>query len=52
MNPADTVLCDMAPNFSGDLDSDHLTIADMNHTTLQLCDKNLKIGGTLVLKTL
>jgi 23S rRNA U2552 (ribose-2'-O)-methylase RlmE/FtsJ len=34
MNPVDIVLSDMAPNFSGDLESDHLGIVELNEKTL------------------
>ncbi|EAS03933.3 ribosomal RNA large subunit methyltransferase (macronuclear) [Tetrahymena thermophila SB210] len=52
LEPVDIVISDMAPNFSGDLDQDHLLIQDLNNMTIDVCTKNLKIGGTVVMKTL
>ncbi|KAL4479469.1 hypothetical protein ABPG72_011791 [Tetrahymena utriculariae] len=52
LEPVDVVISDMAPNFSGDLDQDHLLIQDLNNMTIDVCTKNLKIGGTVVMKTL
>lgn len=42
----------MAPNFSGDLDIDHSNISDLNILCLFICDKHLKIGGNVLMKTL
>lgn len=52
MNPVDVILSDMAPNFSGDLESDHLGIVELNERTIQICEKFLRNGGTLVMKSL
>lgn len=52
MNPVDVILSDMAPNFSGDQDFDHMGIAVLNHIAFRMCFNNLKIGGSLVMKTL
>ncbi|KAL4442318.1 hypothetical protein ABPG74_005659 [Tetrahymena malaccensis] len=52
LEPVDVVMSDMAPNFSGDLDMDHLLIQDLNNMTIDVCTKNLKIGGTVIMKTL
>lgn len=46
------ILSDMSPNFSGDLDTDHLSIMDLNRMTIDVCTKNLKVGGVVVMKTL
>ena len=42
----------MAPSFSGDLDIDHFNINKLNTLAMFICDKNLKLGGTLLMKTL
>lgn len=46
------VISDMAPNFEGDKDMDHMGIAILNGLTLKVCFHNLRPGGTLVMKTL
>jgi 23S rRNA (uridine2552-2'-O)-methyltransferase len=52
MEPVDVVLSDMAPNFMGDQDVDHMGVAVLNAIALRVCFHNLKIGGTLLMKTL
>lgn len=42
----------MAPNFSGDLETDHLQILELNNMAIDVCTVNLRIGGTLVMKML
>ncbi len=48
---ADIVLSDASPNISGIYEIDTERIFDINKRVLQICDKTLKVGGTLVLKT-
>ena len=52
MKPVDVILSDMAPNFDGDKDSDHMAIASLNMLVVRLCFNNLNIGGTMLMKTL
>lgn len=52
MNPVDVILSDMAPNFEGDTDLDHIGIASLNHIVFRMCFNNLKIGGNVLMKTL
>eukprot|EP01016_Furgasonia_blochmanni_P009040 TRINITY_DN1373_c0_g1_i1.p1 TRINITY_DN1373_c0_g1~~TRINITY_DN1373_c0_g1_i1.p1 ORF type:complete len:539 (+),score=132.83 TRINITY_DN1373_c0_g1_i1:83-1699(+) len=52
MEPVDVVLSDMAPNFMGDQDVDHMGISVLNAVALRVCFHNLKIGGTLLMKSL
>ncbi len=42
----------MAPNFSGDVDIDHMEISVLNAITLKLCGFALRPGGTMLMKTL
>ena len=46
------MLSDMAPNFSGDLDSDHIDITGLTDLAIKICDKHLRMGGFLLMKTL
>jgi len=48
----DVVLSDMAPNFSGDRDMDHMEISVLNALTLKVCFHNLRTGGSLLMKSL
>ena len=52
LNPVDVILSDMAPNFQGEKDIDHMEIAVLNHLVFRMCFNNLKIGGTVIMKTL
>ena len=52
MQLVDVILSDIAPNFEGDKDCDHMAIAMLNHMAFRLCFNNLKIGGTVLMKTL
>ena len=49
--PIDVILSDMAHNFEGDKDLDHMGIAVLNHLVVRMCFNNLKIGGTVLMKT-
>ena len=51
-HPAQLIVCDIAPNFMGDLDIDHHNISEMNIQVLGVCEKFLELGGSLVIKTL
>lgn len=42
----------MAPNFSGDINDDHISICQLNMLTMIVANKCLKEGGNLVMKTL
>ncbi len=42
----------MAPNFSGDKDTDHMGISVLNAIALKVCSHSLRTGGTLLMKTL
>jgi 23S rRNA methylase len=42
----------MAPNFSGDRDTDHMGIAVLNAIAFKVCSHCLRPGGTLLMKTL
>ena len=46
------ILSDMAPNFSGDKDVDHMAISVLNALVLKIAMHNLKVGGSLLMKTL
>lgn len=46
------VLSDMAPNFTGDQDTDHMGISVLNAIALRVCMHNLRAGGSLIMKTL
>jgi 23S rRNA U2552 (ribose-2'-O)-methylase RlmE/FtsJ len=46
------IICDAAPNFMGDLDVDHICIAELNQMTMMIAENILKTGGTLIMKTL
>ena len=46
------IISDMAPNFVGDRDTDHMNISALNSVALKLSFNNLKTGGTLLMKTL
>lgn len=48
----DVVMSDMAPNFEGDKDTDHMGISVLNALTLKVCFNNLRTGGTVIMKTL
>ena len=50
--PIDVILSDMAHNFEGDRDTDHMNIASLNHLVIRMCFNNLKIGGAVLMKTL
>lgn len=52
MKPVDVVLSDMAPNFMGDKDIDHLQITKLNFLALSVAMDNLRFGGSLLMKTL
>lgn len=52
LKSVDVILSDMAPNFEGDKDLDHMSISVLNHLAIRLCFNNLKIGGTVLMKTL
>lgn len=45
-------MSDMAPNFSGDKDTDHIEIAHLNSIAFKICTHSLRTGGTLLMKTL
>lgn len=45
-------MSDMAPNFEGDKDTDHMAISVLNALTLKVCFTNLRTGGTVIMKTL
>jgi 23S rRNA (uridine2552-2'-O)-methyltransferase len=51
-NPMNLIVCDVSPHFVGDLDIDHHHISNMNLDVLNLCEKLLSKGGSLVIKTL
>lgn len=46
------MISDLSPEYSGDLDTDYLMLSELNDTAMQLCEKNLRKGGTLLMKTL
>ena len=50
--PIDVILSDMAHNFEGDKDLDHMENAVLNHLVVRMCFNNFKIGGTVLMKTL
>ena len=52
MKPIDVILSDMAPNFMGDKDMDHMAISALNSLAFKISLNNLKIGGSVVMKTL
>lgn len=47
----DVVVSDASPNITGVYEVDTEKIFDINKRVLQICDKILKYGGTLVIKT-
>jgi len=47
----DVIVSDASPNISGIYEIDTENIFDINKRVLQICDKFLKHGGTLVIKT-
>ena len=49
--PFDLVLSDMAPEFSGNNERDRGQTHKLNHETIKFCEKHLKKGGKLVIKT-
>ena len=42
----------MSPNRMGDRDMDHMEMAVLNRLTLLVCSNSLKIGGSILMKTL
>lgn len=52
MKPIDVIISDMAPNFMGDKDMDHMAISALNSLAFKISLNNLKIGGSVVMKTL
>ncbi|EGR34025.1 ribosomal RNA methyltransferase, putative, partial [Ichthyophthirius multifiliis] len=44
------VLSDTAPNFSGDLENDHLKTMELDYLVIQMASKFLKNGGFLLMK--
>ena len=52
MKTVDVILSDVFPKYSGDLDKDFFKLRDLNRMAMKICDKNLKIGGTMVMKSL
>ncbi|MGE0251777.1 MAG: RlmE family RNA methyltransferase [Dongiaceae bacterium] len=48
--PVDIVLCDMAPNTTGDSATDHYRIISLGEVALEVVKKFLRPGGVLVLK--
>ena len=52
MKPIDVIISDMAPNFMGDKDMDHMAISALNSLAFKIALNNLKIGGSVVMKTL
>jgi len=51
-NNADVILSDMAPNFVGDKDIDHMNITVLNGITLKVCFHSLRTGGSVLMKSL
>ena len=47
----DVIVSDASPNITGVYEVDTEKIFDINKRVLQICDKILKYGGTLVIKT-
>ena len=47
---ADLVCSDAVPDFVGDRFIDHLRSIELNKDVVQFCEKNLKEGGTLLMK--
>jgi 23S rRNA (uridine2552-2'-O)-methyltransferase len=52
MESVDVLLCDMAPNFEGEKDVDHMQICCLNALAMKVAEHNLKTGGSLLMKTL
>lgn len=48
----DTIVSDMAPNFTGDSTETHEEIINLNKVCLSICGSSLKQGGSLLMKTL
>lgn len=49
-NKADLVCSDAVPDFIGDRFIDHMQAVDLNKQIINFCEKNLRIGGTLLMK--
>jgi 23S rRNA U2552 (ribose-2'-O)-methylase RlmE/FtsJ len=46
------IISDMAPNFSGELSTDHIDIVKLNIIAMTVALVLLKKGGNIVMKTL
>lgn len=49
---ADVVCSDAVPDFMGERFVDHMKAINLNSIVVRFCEKNLKRGGTLLLKTM
>jgi len=49
-NIYDTILCDIAPNCSGQKEHDHLVLMNIVYEVLQLSEQHLKNGGNICIK--
>ena len=49
---ADTILCDMAPKFSGQHSVDSAKVIDLAHLALKIAELHLKKGGSILIKLL
>ena len=47
---ADLVCSDAAPDFVGERFVDHMRAIDLNYLVLEFCEKNLRKGGSLLMK--
>ena len=47
---ADLVCSDAAPDFVGERFVDHIRAVELNYQIIKFCDKNLRKGGTLLMK--
>ncbi len=47
---ADVICSDAVPDFVGERFVDHVRAVDLNYKVIQFCQKNLRKGGTLLMK--